>query len=218
MVALFVVFTFVVLIVVDLVVLKAQKKKHPAFADSTKAVFNKGTLSLPDRIYVSKGHTWAELTPDGLARVGVDEFVLKSLGKIAVNNLIAEQAKVKPGDVIFEGASGKGRFSFRSPIEGTVKQVNKSLRSIHDPYRADWSILVAPSNWEKNIKTLKNGTALVSWLKEEFSRLKDFLAANSMNTELAGVTMHDGGNIVEGAVAYIKPDGLAKFEKEFLTF
>jgi glycine cleavage system H protein len=146
--------------------LKAQKRKHPAFEESTKPVFNKKSLSLPERIFVSKGHTWAELNPDGLAKVGVDEFVLKALGKIAVNNVVKEQTTVKQGDVVFEGNSGKGHFTFRSPIDGIVKEVNVNLKSVDDPYRKDWSLIIAPANWDTNIKNLKNGSALVSWLKE----------------------------------------------------
>ncbi|MGE5411015.1 MAG: hypothetical protein ACM3MI_08645 [Clostridiales bacterium] len=218
MVALFVVFTFIILIVIDIVVLKAQKRKHPAFADASKAVFNKNSLSLPERIFVSKGHTWAELVPGGFARVGVDEFVLKSLGKISVNYFAKEQTTVKQGEVIFQGTSGKGTFSFRSPIDGVIQDVNRNLTNIQDPYRNDWGVIISPSNWADNTKSLKNGQALVSWLKDEFSRLKDFLAVNSMNTELAGVTMHDGGNIMEGAVTYMKAEGLKNFENEFLTF
>ncbi|MGE5497262.1 MAG: hypothetical protein ACM3Q2_04295 [Syntrophothermus sp.] len=217
MVALFVLFTFALFVVIDIIVLKAQRKKHPAFAESTQAVFNRKTLSLPERIFVSKGHTWAELMQDGLAKVGVDEFVLKALGKVTVSNMVAVQTSVKRGDVLFEGTAGKGHFAFRSPIDGTVKQVNKNLRVVDDPYNNDWGVMIAPSSWERNIKDLKNGHTLVNWLKDEFSRLKDFLAVSSMNTELAGVTMHDGGNIVEGAVTYIREDGLKKFENEFLS-
>ncbi|MEI7811718.1 MAG: hypothetical protein WCJ01_04750 [Ignavibacteria bacterium] len=218
MVALFVVLTFILFVVIDLIILKAQRKNYTAVEGSTKAVFNKKSLHLPANLFISKGHTWAQRIEDGLVKIGIDEFVLKALGKISVSNMVQEQTVVRQGDVIMEGMSGNTRFQFRSPLDGTVKLVNRNLKIIEDPYQKDWGMVVVPSNWDNNVKSLNTGLAVVNWMKEEFSRLKDFLSVNSYNTELVGVTMHDGGNIMEGSVTNIKDDGLKVFEKDFLSF
>ncbi|MCU7490774.1 MAG: glycine cleavage system protein H [Bacteroidota bacterium] len=220
MVALFVVSTFVLFIVIDIFVLKAQRKNHPALEKTPGAVFNKSSLAHPELVYVSKGHTWAQKLQDGTVKVGVDDFALKALGRLSVTKIASEQTKVKQGDVILEGSCSKNVFKFRSPVEGTVKLVNTSIlnKTLTEPFTNGWGLVITPSDWEKNSKLLKTGESLSAWLKEEFRRMRDFIEVSAVKPELAGVTMHDGGNIVEGAIANIDQSGMENFEKEFLTF
>jgi glycine cleavage system H lipoate-binding protein len=200
--------------------LKAQRKKHPAFDLSPIAVFNKSSLLYPEKFFVSPGHTWAQILQDGLVKIGIDDFVLKALGKLSIADLAKENTIVKKGDIVLQGTFGRKKVAFRSPIDGVVKTANKEIigKLVNDPYKKSWGLIISPTNIEENFKSLKSGNELVEWLKEEFIRLKDFLSISMPKLELAGVTMHDGGNIVEGAVANINEDGVHDFEKEFLTF
>ncbi len=52
-------------------------------------------------------------------------------------------------------------------------------------------------------------------MQNEFVRLKFYLT-NSMQPGLAGVTMLDGGRIVEGAVSQLDQNSIQKFEEDFL--
>jgi glycine cleavage system H protein len=220
MVAIFVLLTFVVFILVDGIVLKVQKKKHPAFADNTvKAVFNKQSILVPEKIFISKGHTWAELQQDGLIKVGIDDLVVKALGKLKINFVLKEGIKVNQGEIVISGSANGNIFNFRSPVSGVIKKLNKNLldRPLENPY-SDWGIILEPDNFEKSKSILKTGSDVTGWLKNEFSRLKDFLENYPLKPGLAGVTMHDGGNIVEGALININSDSLKNFETEFLTF
>jgi glycine cleavage system H lipoate-binding protein len=220
MTALFVVFTFILFILADILVLRMQNKKHPAFENSPISVFNKKNISFPKAIHISKGHTWAKLLKDGFIKIGIDDFVIKALGKISIINIVNENTNIKKGDIVFQGAVGSERVSFRSPIEGTIKTVNKKIigKIISDPYENDWGLVLSPSGNQENFKSLKSGDELAKWLKDEFIRLKDFLSKNQPKLELVGTTYYDGGNIVEGAVAKISEDGIQDFEKEFLVF
>lgn len=220
MVALFVLLTFVLFVVVDIFVLKAQKKSHPAFEKTTGAVFNKGSIAIPNQVFVSKGHTWAQALQDGTVKVGVDDFALKALGKLSITKIASELTSVKQGEVILEGTCSGRSFKFRSPVEGTVKAVNSGIlnKALTEPFTSGWGLIITPSNWESNKKALKTGESLSAWVKEEFKRLRDFIEMSTVKPELVGVTMHDGGNIVEGAIANISTDGLKNFENEFLTF
>ncbi|MCX6152402.1 MAG: hypothetical protein NTX22_17890 [Ignavibacteriales bacterium] len=220
MVALFVAITFVLFIVIDILVLKAQRKKHPAFQTSLTAVFNKKSFNFPEKIFVSPGHTWAKVLQDGLVKIGIDDFAVKALGKISITDIAQKDTIIKRGDVILQAAFGRKKVAFRSPLEGIIKSVNSDIigKLVTDPYNTNWGLVVAPSKGEENFKYLKTGDELVKWLKEEVTRLKDFLSSNMPKLELAGATMHDGGNIVEGAVSNINEEGIHDFEKEFLTF
>jgi glycine cleavage system H protein len=222
MVALFVVLTFLFFILVDLIVLKAQKKKHPAFEPSNylaeRLVFDFNTISVPRDIYISKGHTWAKKNEYGLIKIGVDDFVVKSLGNFSITKIIEPGSSIKKGDIIFEGNSNSHHFKFRSPVDGEIKFINPGIigKKMTDPYGDDWSVLMLAPEYDVNKYQLFSGEELKFWMKKEFKRLREFLGAHTVKPELAGVTMQDGGNIVEGALLLVADEGVKDFEKEFL--
>jgi glycine cleavage system H protein len=223
MVALFVLLTFILFIVIDLLVLKAQKKTHPAFEPSylmaDRMVFANRSINVPEGIYLSKGHTWAVKNDTGFVKVGIDDFILKTLGKLTIKKFAEPGVHIKRGDVLFEGGFGSRTFKFRSPVDGIVKFVNSNLlgKNINDPYGEDWGVLLSADQFDESRKSLLSGKELSSWMKKEFARLKDFLGTHAVKPQFAGVTMQDGGNIVEGALASITEEGLNEFEEEFLS-
>ena len=223
MVALYVLLGFILLLIIDYFVIRGEKKFHPAFQKEYEVVdnivFDNIRVTVPADSYVSKGHTWAELQSNGLIKIGIDEFILKSVGKFLVTNIVKSGAVVNKGDVIIEARLGDKPLSFRSPIDGTVNFVNDDLigKTISDPFGEDWGVMVTPINFEKNATTLKANEKVIVWMKNEFIRLKDYLSESSAQPQLAGATMFDGGKIVEGAVANLSNESIKKFEDEFLT-
>jgi len=223
MVALYVLLGFILLLIIDYFVIRGEKKFHPAFQKKYEVVenivFDNIRVTVPADSYISKGHTWAELQSNGLIKVGVDEFILKSIGKFLVTNLAKTGTVVKKGDVIIDAKLGDKSLSFRSPVDGTVSFINDDLvgKTISDPFGEDWGVLVTPINFEKNAATLKANEKVIGWMKNEFVRLKDYLSESSAQPQLAGATMFDGGKIVEGAVANLSNESIKKFEDEFLT-
>lgn len=217
MVALFVVLTFIVFLLVDFIVLKAQKKEHPAFV--SLSVFNKGSIILPAGYFLSKGHTWITKVKGDLVRMGVDDFILKAFKSLTVTPVKKEGDKIKAGEAIFEAKSGNHTVSLRSPVSGEITGINRNLaeKLISDPYDLDWLIQVQPDSFSNEIISLKTGEAAVNWLKSEFTRFKDFVHAQSSVPELAGVTMADGGNIVEGVLKNFEDNTIRKFEEQFLS-
>jgi glycine cleavage system H protein len=222
MVALFVVLTFILFITIDLIVLQARKKKHPAYKPSShlaeRLVFDYSTISVPKDIYLSKGHTWAKKNEYGLVKVGIDDFVIKSLGNFYITKIYEPGTVIKKGDIIFEGDFNSHHFNFRSPVDGVIKIVNPGVmgKKITDPYGDDWGVLLLAPEYEENKYLLFTGEELKSWMKKEFKRLREFLGSRSVKPGLAGVTMQDGGNIVEGALSLVTDEGVKDFEKEFL--
>jgi glycine cleavage system H protein len=223
MVALFVVFMFIFFILIDFLVLRAEKKTHPAFMPSShlagRLVFDLSTLAVPGDIFISKGHTWAKKNEYGLIKIGVDDFIIKSLGNFSVSKIAEPGTSIKKGDVIFEGISNGNNFQFRSPVDGEVKFTNPNIlgKKIHDPYGDDWSILMLAPEYEIGKYQLFSGDEVKTWMKKEFKRLREFLGTHTVKPELAGVTMQDGGNIVEGALSLVSDESVKDFENEFLS-
>lgn len=216
MVALFVLLTFAIFIVVDFFVLKAQGKKHPAFM--TYKVFDKKSFLFPADVLFSEGHTWIKRLNNGLLKIGVDEFALKALSNLQLIPIKETGAEVKKGEAIFEGRFGSKSVMFKSPVTGTVSQINKNIenKKIANPYEDDWGVVITPSQ-PKELDYAKTAEAAAKWLQNEFARLKDFLSIHINDVMPAGATMHDGGNIVEGALSHLNEDAVKKFETEFLN-
>jgi glycine cleavage system H protein len=213
MVALFVVVTFLLFILVDYFVLKAQGKTHPAFS---ARVFDKRSFFFPSEVIFTSGHLWLLKMKDGLVKVGIDEFIHKALGNIILQPVVAEGASVNRGDKILQARIGQNKLNFLSPVDGSIKFVNKNLgKKLQDPYGDDWGLVIAPvSAVEKNSFKSKEGA--VEWLHQEFSRLKDFLSIHTGDAAVAGATMYDGGNIVEGVVSLLNENAVKDFEQKFL--
>ena len=209
--------TFVAFLVVDYFVLKSQKKEHPAFA--TFSVFNKSSLAIPVQYLLSKGHLWLKAVKEGEYKVGIDEFILKAFKKIQLVNFAAEGSEVKKGDVLFSGKVGDSILNFHSPVDGVVSMINKNIqgRNIENPYEDDWGVTIAPKKSSFEAAALATKEKSVQWLESELRRLKDFLLLHTTDPELAGLTMADGGNIVEGIAHNFNEKTLQAFEKEFLS-
>lgn len=230
MVALYVLLGFILLLLIDAFVIRAEKKYHPAFKKEYEiienVVFDNISVTVPADSYISKGHTWAQLLGNGLVKIGVDEFVLKSIGKFIVTKISKPGTLLKKGDPVIEVKLGIKTISLRSPIDGTVNYVNDNLigKNISDPYGEDWGVIMSPVNFDKNAASLRTNENVVEWMKSEFLKLKHYLGDSlvqtyipDQNVQLMGATMFDGGKIVEGAVSQLNQESIKRFEDEFLT-
>ena len=122
MVALSVLLGFILLIIIDYFVLRAEKKLHPAFIKNYKVIdnvsFKNLSVTVPADVFISRGHTWAELQKNGVFKIGLDEFIKKSIGDFVITRVTQPGSYVKEGDPIIEAELGKRKIVFRSPVEG----------------------------------------------------------------------------------------------------
>ncbi len=223
MVALYVLLGFILFVIIDVFILLAEKKLHPAFVKGYEineyVTSDKLQVKIPVDTFVSKGHTWAQLLRNGHVKIGIDEFALKSLGEVRIQNLVFSGDLIKQGEKIMEAKIGGNKVSFYSPVDGTVQEVNQSIinKNITDPYGEDWGIMISPVNFEKNKKLCKINEELIDWMKNEFDRLRNYILLNLTQPQLAGQTMYDGGKLIENVAAYLNQEKLNQFEKEFLS-
>jgi glycine cleavage system H protein len=204
------------MILVDIFVIRAKKTK---LAYSSPSVFNKKSLIAPEGYYFSKGHVWAKQMGNDKIKTGIDDFVIHALGKIFVSELAPAGTKVKKGDVLIKGKFDSKTVNFLSPIDGVVDSVNKDVvgKLINDPYNNDWGVVIKSNEANNSLASFFMNDGAVTWMKNEFKKLKDFLVMNSNRPELVGVTMYDGGNVFEGAISHLDENSIKDFEAMFLS-
>lgn len=118
------------------------------------------------------GHTWAKIEDDGMVRVGVDDFMVKTAGKIQFVRLSTAGKALKQSQSFGTIESTKWIGRLAAPVAGTIKTVNEAILKKptilnDDPYEAGWMIVIYPSSLEDDLKNLLKEDAAIDWLKKE---------------------------------------------------
>ncbi len=226
MVALFVVATIIGFLVIDYFVQRAAKRKA-ALAPAAQA-FAKPRFVIPKGYFFGKGHTWVELLPDGLTRIGLDDFVQKIVGPVSEVGVVSANTVVGKGDKLFTIKQNGKEMSFRAPISGKVVAFNEDLTHSpgavrKEPYKGGWILLVEPTNLAADIKQLSIGNEAALWLKDEIKRFRNFITSQAEalaaagSPAPAGVTLMDGGTPVNDVMEHSPQEVWLKFETDFLA-
>ncbi|MGB9697695.1 MAG: glycine cleavage system protein H [Ignavibacteria bacterium] len=215
MVAVLVFLAIMFMVIVDIMIIKASKTSAVAYSPLTSPpVFGKKNLLVPGELLYSKSHIWLKKT-DGGYLSGLDDFLLHTLGNVRIVRIVKPGTILRKGDVIMDVEFDSKRLTLRSPVTGKVVNSNTSLldKPLKDSY----------NNWVFELESVDlaatdfiSGEKISAWLKEEFRRLKDFLGFETMNPELGGVMMYDGGYVVEGVLSLLDEKGIRNFEDRFL--
>jgi len=139
-----------------------------------------GEFSIPGGVLVSGGHCWASLGDDGSAKIGLDDFARKLIGRIDSFELPAVGTRVRAGEALFSIAQGKRRAQFLAPLSGTVVKVNQRLSG--DPetaadraYGSNWICVIEGENLDSELGGLKIGKSAVAFFQDEIDRFQAFL-------------------------------------------
>lgn len=140
-------------------------------------------VSLPDDLYYTFDHLWAKVEEDGNVRVGFDNFGQKLSGRIIFIRLIGTGRKLKKGKYFGTLESGKWVGRLKSPISGTIIEVNEevktNVRLVNEyPYGYGWLIRIRPStqkNLQEELDALVHGESIKLWLKKEIKKYHDKL-------------------------------------------
>ena len=226
MVAIFVVATIIGFLIIDYFVQRAEKKRvalAPAPSTSTKPRF-----VIPKGYFFGKGHTWVEVLSNGMARIGVDDFVQRIVGKVDKVTVVPVGSAVRTGDKVFEIKQGTKVMAFHAPISGKLAAFNEDLSSLpnlinKDTYNGGWIAVIQPSDLAADIKKLPIGNDAAQWLREEIKKFRNFISAElSASTAGApgklamGTTLLDGGIPVDSVMRDASQEVWRKFENNFL--
>jgi glycine cleavage system H protein len=218
MVAIFVVATIIVFLGIDYFVQRAEKRKAAQVAPSGA----KPQFVIPKGYFFGRGHTWVELLPDNLTRIGLDDFCQKVIGRIDDITFVPRGKEIVRGGELFSVRQGEKSLSFRSPISGKIVSFNDELTHSPDvlrkkPYSDGWVATIESEHLDRETKPLSRGEEAALWLREEIKRFRNFIAAQGNSPALAGATLLDGGVPVEGVMEHTSKEVWRDFEKDFLS-
>ncbi len=164
--------------------------------------------------YLHRGHAWAVLEGEDRVRVGLDDFSQKILGR-AEEVRLPEVGKVYYQDHLCLALFRQGqKASFETPVDGAIEAINPKVRQnpslIHDdPYGEGWLYLVKPINLRRNLENLLSGEDIATWINAESHRLLSLMETK------AGITLPDGGSIVDDVYGQYQELGWRPLVQEF---
>ncbi|MCF8297818.1 MAG: hypothetical protein K9J13_09770 [Saprospiraceae bacterium] len=205
--------------------IRRMKYKKTASIDSgleKSGVFNEDSVSVPKGLYFDKTHTWVFMEKDGIARIGIDDFLNHITGPITRIKMKNQGDKIKKGEQILSIIQNGKQLNIYSPISGTITAQNKIIEKKSSlinssPYSDGWVYLIEPTNWLREIQFLFMEKKYKEWLKNEFSRLKDFLSVyvNPYTVDYAHV-LQDGGELKDNILTNLKPEVWEDFQTNFI--
>ena len=183
--------------------------------------FNEQVIDIPMGLYYDKTHTWAFMEKDGMVRIGIDDFLQHITGPLTRIKMKSTGEKTRKGKQVLTIIQNGKRLNIQAPISGIIKEQNKALDNSpsllnSSPYFDGWVYKIEPTNWIKEIQFLIMWEKYKGWLRNEFSRFKDFLAvAVKSHVEYAHI-LQDGGELKDGILVDLGPEVWEYFQTNFI--
>jgi glycine cleavage system H protein len=123
---------------------------------------------IPDGLLYTKEHEWAK-EEGAFVRVGVTDYAAKTLNDVVYVTSPKIGSKVEQMKSMGTVESIKAVSEIYSPVSGTVLKANTELDNHPElvnksPYGEGWIILVEPSNFSVEKKSLLNSKAYAAYL------------------------------------------------------
>ncbi len=166
-------------------------------------------------LYYSKWHTWIQIKDESVIRIGLDDFSQNLLGDISGIELPEVGTILKVKEPAWKVLIDSWGIDLLSPIDGEVIEINLKLSddlSIlnSDPQKTGWILEVKPENLDEKVESMLHGEKAITWLSDELDRLHTHVE------EGIGVTIADGGELIDAISERIKQDEWKKLISQFL--
>lgn len=181
-------------------------------------------LKVPQGLFYYKQHTWAHLEESGLAKVGLDDFLQRIIGKVNFIKLKYPGEIINKGDLLAVVVYKNKKLSVFSPISGEIFNTNVKLLNdpevfSEDPYQKGWIYKIKPTKWREETSACYFAEEAVRWTHNELNRFKDFLADSSAKRETFEPSMtilQDGGEIQNDVLHELSVEIWSEFQSRFL--
>jgi glycine cleavage system H lipoate-binding protein/ABC-type phosphate transport system substrate-binding protein len=189
----------------------------------TSGVVNEDSVIVPNGVYFDKTHTWAFMEQSGVVKVGVDDFLQRIAGTFTRIKMKSPGKKVTKGEQIMSIVQNGKQLNLYAPLSGTIIENNTALESDSSiinsaPYTDGWIYKIEPTNWQRENQLLFMAEKQKQFIKNEFSRLKDFLAVTLQadSEKYAQVILQDGGELRNGILSDLGPEVWEDFQTKFI--
>lgn len=187
-------------------------------------IFDENSLGIPKGLYFDKTHTWIYMEKDGEVKFGIDDFIPKVTGDFTQVNLKSPGERVKRKEPIVTLIQKGKQININSPVSGTIKEINEMLVTEpnlinNSPYNEGWVYSIEPSNWVREIRFFKMGEIYKEWIRDEYLRLKDFLACSFTikNLSETNIVFQEGGEITPQPLKDMGPEIWEDFQNYFIN-
>jgi glycine cleavage system H lipoate-binding protein len=172
-------------------------------------------FSIKSGYYYHPKHVWAAPTAENRreARVGIDDFAARVIGRIDRVSVPAAEMPVKENTVCFLLHSGRRTVRLAAPVDGIVKAVNPRVMENpsllnEDPYAEGWIFSIRLK--EDAVNNLYHGNVARKWFESEVERLQRVFASD------LGMTATDGGEALTDISARFNDAQWGKIISQFL--
>ena len=203
--------------------LRNTKTIEQIAGSDSRTVFDENSLLIPKGVYFDKTHTWAFMEQNGIVKVGIDDFLQHIAGPLTHVKMRREGESVKKGEQILSIIQNGKQLNLYAPVSGIIKEHNNILDSDSSvinssPYNDGWIYLIEPTNWVRENQLLFMADKYKFHIKDEFSRLKDFLAValKADTDKYALVVLQDGGELRDGILSNLGPEVWEDFQTNFI--
>ena len=162
---------------------KIEKQMKPTVrlvTSSTTESTSKHEFNIPAGIFVAQNHTWVTIEMNGIARVGIDDFVRKLVGKFDRVELPKLGKQIKKGENLFTLYRDTQIFQVSSPISGKVTLINTEHIEHPEwiaikPFELSWMCCIEPSNLSEELHSLSIGMDSVNWYQKEINKFDEIV-------------------------------------------
>lgn len=186
--------------------------------------FDETKLNTPTGLLFDRSHTWALMQKDGVLKMGVDEFLLKTTGPLTRLKMKVVGERVSKGHPIITLTQNGKSISIFSPVTGVIKKSNQSLEKDvsllnNFPYDSGWLYEIEPTNWQNENQIMMMVDTYSTFIKNEMKRLRDFFALTNVNVAKRNMqpVLQDGGEIMTGALKDCCPETWEYFQTQFIN-
>jgi CheY-like chemotaxis protein len=160
---------------------RIEREKPPTLRLVTPSEMELGgrnVYNIPAGVFISQGHTWVSIETNGLARVGIDDFINKIIGPIDGIELPKIGQKVLSGNPLISLVQKPNVLSVLSPVSGTVRRVNTNILERIEllkmkPYELGWMCCIEPTNLSEDLRSLRIGADAMSWYEGELRQFRE---------------------------------------------
>jgi glycine cleavage system H protein len=224
MVAIFVAFMFVSLVLTDLAVTKWREWRVARAVQtvSPAAVGDRADAwrQVPEGVHIVDQHTWIKPDPTGGLGIGADAFLVRAVGAAGRIVLPTVGEQVSAGQPLFRLEQNGRSLMIPSALTGRIMAVNTRLENepellTSDPYGSGWICYLNPTRVEGAAPRAHFGEQATRWLEDEFALFRDFVLQFSPDVAF-GMTSQDGGLPAFGCLGELGQPAWSAFETSFI--